>query len=98
MKISRLFAVLLALPLFIMFVNAQDDAQAADAEGAEQDENVNQWQPEFLQEGRRISIGEYNIENPTALNSSPLLKSSNRQRMGSLFMHGVSDAKRYHVP
>ena len=98
MKISRLFAVLLAAPLLFMFVNAQDDAQAADADGAEKDENVNKWQPEFLQEGRRISIADYNIENPTALNTSPLLKNANRPRMWRFFMNGISDAKGYPVP
>ena len=97
-KMFRLLASLMFVPLFIAVLNAQEDAPADNEEGDGKTVEVNPWQPEIFQDGRMITIGNYNIENPTALVSSPLLRGANRPRMWRFFMNGVSDAKAYPVP
>ncbi|MBO4345647.1 MAG: hypothetical protein J5833_07820 [Victivallales bacterium] len=93
-----MFAALAVLPFFTMQLYAQNDAPPENNDGDAQAAEANPWQPEIFQEGRMITIANYTIENPTALNSSPLVRGSNRPRMWRFFMNGVSDGKGYPVP
>ena len=87
-----IIALLLGLSLF-----AQEEAPQETA-AEEQEAQTNLWQPDIMQDGRFIQIGEYSIENPYKQRSSKLLDGKNRNQLWRFFMHGVTDLRGYPIP
>ena len=93
---NRIFTIAFTF-LFALALFAQEEAPQENAT-EEQQPQTDLWRPDIMQDGRRIQIGDYAIENPYKQRNSKLLQGDNRNQLWRYFMHGVTDLRGYPVP